>query len=74
MVVTLTLPDYVDDFALIVRRFMVMENLDTIFALVSMAGRIYLIGRSRIPEVNTGTVAQGFWRRRSCHSGFGHHP
>jgi tRNA nucleotidyltransferase (CCA-adding enzyme) len=60
VVVTLTLPDYLDDFALIVRRFMIMENLDVIFALVSMAGRIYLIGRSRISEVNTGEVARDF--------------
>ncbi|MEK6201639.1 MAG: CBS domain-containing protein [Desulfobulbaceae bacterium] len=60
VVVTLTLPDYIDDFALIVRRFMIMENLDAIFALVSMAGRTYLIGRSRIPEVNTGAVARDF--------------
>lgn len=60
VVVTLTLPNYVDDFALIVRRFMLMENLDAIFALVSMDGRVYLIGRSRIPEVNTGAVARDF--------------
>jgi tRNA nucleotidyltransferase (CCA-adding enzyme) len=60
VVVTLSIPDYIDDFALIVRRFMIMENLDTIFALVSMAGRTYLIGRSRIPEVNTGTIARDF--------------
>lgn len=60
VVVSLTLQEYVDDFSLIVRRFMVMENLDTIFALVSMAGRTYLIGRSRIPEVNTGIVARDF--------------
>ncbi len=60
VVVALTLPEYVDDFALIVRRFMIMEDLDTLFALVSMDGRLYLIGRSRIPEVNTGTVARDF--------------
>ena len=60
VVVTLTLPDYIDDFALIVRRFMIMEDLDTLFALVSMAGRIYLISRSRIPEVNAGTLARDF--------------
>ncbi len=60
VVITLTLQDYFDDFSLIVRRFMVMENLDVIFALVSMAGRIYLIGRSRITEVNTGIVAKDF--------------
>jgi len=58
VVVTHSLPEYVDDFALIVRRFMVMENLDTLFALISMAGRIYLIARSRIPDVNVGAVAR----------------
>ncbi|MDR3629579.1 MAG: CBS domain-containing protein [Desulfocapsaceae bacterium] len=58
IVVSLTLPDYIDDFSLIIRRFMNMENLDTLFALVSMAGRIYLIARSRIPEVNVGTIAR----------------
>jgi len=58
VVVTLALEDYIDDFALIVRRFMSMENLDTLFALVSMAGRIYLIARSRIAEVNVGLVAR----------------
>ncbi len=57
-VVTLTLQSYVDDFALIVRRFMSMENLDTLFALLSMAGRIYLIARSRIPDVNVGLIAR----------------
>ena len=58
VVVSLSLPDYIDDFSLIIRRFMSMENLDTLFALVSMAGRIYLIARSRIPEVNVGTIAR----------------
>ena len=58
VVVTLTLQHYVDDFALIVRRFMSMENLDTLFALISMAGRVYLIARSRITEVNVGLIAR----------------
>ncbi|MFV0439481.1 MAG: CBS domain-containing protein [Desulfopila sp.] len=58
VVVSHSLPQYVDEFALIVRRFMVMENLDTLFALISMAGRIYLIARSRIPDVNVGAIAR----------------
>ncbi len=58
VVVSLSLQSYVDDFALIVRRFMNMENLDTLFTLVSMAGRIYLIARSRVPEVNVGLIAR----------------
>lgn len=58
VVVTHSIAEYVDDFALIVRRFMIMENLDTLFALISMAGRIYLIARSRIADVNVGTIAR----------------
>ncbi len=54
----LTLPAYVDDFAVLVRRMMVMENLDAIFTLVCMGERLYLICRSRIPEVNVGTLAR----------------
>ena len=59
-VVTHSLPHYVDEFALIVRRFMAMENLNVLFALISMAGRIYLIARSRIADVNVGTIARDF--------------
>jgi len=60
VVASLTLPEYVDEFALIVRRFMLMENLDAIFALVSMDGRIYLIGRSCLKEVSAGEIARDF--------------
>ena len=60
VVISLTLQEYEDDFSLIVRRFMVMENLDCIFALASMEGRIYLIARSRIAEVNVGKIARDF--------------
>lgn len=60
VVVNLTLEKYEDDFSLIVRRFMVMENLDCLFSLVCMEGRIYLIARSRIAEVNAGSIARDF--------------
>ncbi len=60
VIAKLTLPDYIDNFAIIVRRLMVMENLDVIFALLHMGERIYLIGRSRISEVNTGLIAREF--------------
>lgn len=58
VVVTHSLPDYVDEFASIVRRFMTMENLNVLFALISMGGRIYLIARSRIADVNVGIIAR----------------
>ncbi|WP_028583579.1 CBS domain-containing protein [Desulfogranum mediterraneum] len=56
----LILAEYVDDFAVIVQRMMVMENIDVLFGLISMGERIYLIARSRIPEVNVGSMARAF--------------
>lgn len=60
VVAKMALSDYVDEFALLVRRFMDMENLDTLFALAGMGDRIYFIARSRIPEVNVGDIARDF--------------
>jgi len=60
IVAKLALTEYVDEFALLVRRFMVMENLNVIFALAGMEDRIYLIARSRVPEVNVGEIARDF--------------
>lgn len=57
---TLTEEEYIDDFAVVVQRLMVMENIDVLFALISMGERTYLIARSRIPEINVGTVAREF--------------
>jgi tRNA nucleotidyltransferase (CCA-adding enzyme) len=56
----LTEEEYIDDFAVVVQRLMVMENIDVLFALISMGERTYLIARSRIPEINVGTVAREF--------------
>lgn len=60
VVAKITLPEYVDEFALLVRRFMVMENLNTLFALANMGERTYFIARSRIPEINVGKIARDF--------------
>ncbi len=60
VVAKLALTEYVDEFALLVRRFMVMENLNVLFALAGMEDRIYLIARSRVPEVNVGEIARDF--------------
>ena len=59
-VARMTLPEYVGGFAVLLRRLMVMENLDVLFGLICMAERTYLIGRSRIQEVNAGTIAREF--------------
>ncbi|MEJ2691189.1 MAG: CBS domain-containing protein, partial [Deltaproteobacteria bacterium] len=40
--------------------YMMMENLNTLFALARMGNKIYFVARSRIPEVNVGKIAIEF--------------
>ncbi len=51
---------YISDFAVLVHKLKDMKNLDVIFALALMEDRIYLIARSRIPEVNVAEIAGYF--------------
>jgi len=49
---------YVPDFAVLVHKFMDMDNLNVLFALARMEGRVYLVARSRLPEVDAGVIAK----------------
>jgi tRNA nucleotidyltransferase (CCA-adding enzyme) len=51
---------YVGDLAVLVHKLKDMENLDVLFVLVRMEDRVYLIGRSRLEEVNVSEVAAEF--------------
>jgi len=51
---------YVGDIAVLVHKLKDMENLDVLFVLVQMETRLYLIGRSRIEEVNVADIAAEF--------------
>ncbi|TET92338.1 MAG: CBS domain-containing protein, partial [Desulfobacteraceae bacterium] len=51
---------YIGDFAVLVQKFMEMENLNVIFALAQMENRAYLVARSRLPEVNVAEIAFEF--------------
>jgi tRNA nucleotidyltransferase (CCA-adding enzyme) len=59
-IATVSIERYVGDFAVLVHKLKDIENLDVIFALAAMDDRIYLVARSRIPEVNVGLVASYF--------------
>ncbi|MGM0663997.1 MAG: CBS domain-containing protein [Thermodesulfobacteriota bacterium] len=52
--------DYVGDLAVLVHKFMDMENLDVIFTLAQMEDKIYLVARSRIEDVNAAEIALAF--------------
>jgi tRNA nucleotidyltransferase (CCA-adding enzyme) len=47
---------YVADFAVLAHKFMDMENLQVLFAIAQMEDRVYVVGRSRLPEVNVGEI------------------
>ncbi len=49
---------YVPDFAMLVHKFMDMDNLNVLFALARMEGRVYVVARSRLPEVDVGVIAK----------------
>jgi tRNA nucleotidyltransferase (CCA-adding enzyme) len=51
---------YIGDVAILVHKLKDMENLDCVFALISMEDRIYLIARSRVAEVDVAEVATEF--------------
>jgi tRNA nucleotidyltransferase (CCA-adding enzyme) len=51
---------YIGDIAVLVHKLKDMENLDVLFVLVRMEDRVYLIGRSRLEEVNVAEIASEF--------------
>ncbi len=49
-------PQYVADFAVLAHKLMDMENLQVLFALAQMDERVFVVGRSRLPEVNVAEI------------------
>ena len=56
VITTVSTDSYVQDFAFLVHKMVRMENLDAIFALARMGNKIYVVARSRIPEVDVGSI------------------
>ena len=52
--------NYVADIAGLAHMMRDMENLDALFLVVAMENRVYLVARSRIPEVNAGEIMRRF--------------
>jgi len=47
---------YVPDFAFLVHKMMRMEDMDAIFAIARMVNKVYIIARSKVTDVDVGTV------------------
>ncbi|MEW6076529.1 MAG: CBS domain-containing protein [Thermodesulfobacteriota bacterium] len=53
VITSICLDEYVPDFAFLVHKMQRMKNLGVVFALAQMGNRIYIVGRSGLPEVDT---------------------
>jgi len=53
---TLSADEYIPDFAFLVHKLMRMENLEALFALARMGDRIFVVARSRVPEVDVANI------------------
>ena len=51
---------YVSDVAALAHMMRDMESLDVLFLVVGMGSRVYLVARSRSPEVNVGDILREF--------------
>ncbi|MDY6823110.1 MAG: CBS domain-containing protein [Thermodesulfobacteriota bacterium] len=60
VVTTISTETYVPDFAFLVHKMQKMNNLNALFAVAQMNNKIYIVGRSRIPEVNAGQALKPF--------------
>ncbi len=57
---SITTDHFVPDFAFLVHKMVKMENLNAIFAFARMENKIYIVARSRIPEVDAGAIVAPF--------------
>lgn len=57
---TATYEEYVGDFAVLVQKIKDIENLSVIFGIGRFGDKIYIVGRSRTPEVNVGEILSVF--------------
>lgn len=55
-----TLEYYVSDVAALAHMMRDMENLEVLFLVVGMGSRVYMVARSRSPEVNVGDILREF--------------
>lgn len=60
MFATASSGSYVSDFAVLVHKLKNMSSVDALFAMANMDDRIYIVGRSRLKEVNVGGVLAAF--------------
>jgi tRNA nucleotidyltransferase (CCA-adding enzyme) len=56
VITTVSTDNYVSDFAFLVQKMAKMEHLNAIFAIARMGDKMYVVARSKIPEVDVGAI------------------
>lgn len=56
VVTTISSDTYISDFSFLVHKMARAEEIDAIFAIALMDNKVYLVARSRIPEVDVGLI------------------
>lgn len=56
IVTTISMDHYLPDFAFLVHKMVKMEDTNAIFALAMMESKVYIVARSRTPEVDVGAI------------------
>ncbi len=51
---------YIEDFAVLVHRLMEIEGIPVLFVLVQMGNKIFIIARSKLPEINVAEILSTF--------------
>jgi len=65
VVTSITLDHYLPDFAFLIHKMVKMEDVNAIFALAMMESKVYVVARSRTPDVDVGAIV-------GCLGGGGH--
>jgi tRNA nucleotidyltransferase (CCA-adding enzyme) len=56
VITSITLDQYLPDFAFLIHKMVKMEDVNAIFALAMMESKVYLVARSRTTDVDVGAI------------------
>ena len=56
VITSVTTGNYVPDFAILVHKMIKMENVNAVFTIARMSNKIYIVARSKIPEVDVAAI------------------
>ncbi len=56
VITSISTEEYINDFSSLVHKMIQMENIEALFALARMGDRVYVVARSKTPEVDAGAI------------------